>query len=180
MSIAHLRILLLFLSALLVGACATKPLATDGSAKVADDEGLLAVRFISDYEGNESAVYENLSYSVGLLDAKIYEMLEMRSNDDAQLIALPAGEYRWAQAGVGRYYFLFEPGATFTITPGQITYVGDITLLLTPERFILIANELKVQDNREETMARLRSDYGALVDEYSLSVQIADLAIAER
>jgi hypothetical protein len=165
---------------LVISGCVTQPLATDGSAKVGPDEGLMAVRFISDYEGNESALYENLSYSVGLLDAKIYEMLEMRSNDDAQLIALPAGEYRWAQAGVGRYYFIFEPGATFTIRPGEITYVGDITLLLTPERFILIANELQVEDPRGEPMARLRNDYGDLVDKYPVTVEIPDLAIQAR
>ena len=168
------------LVAFVAAGCVTKPLATDGSAKLGPDEGLMAVRFISDYEGNESALYENLSYSVGLPDAKIYEMLEMRSNDDAQLIPLPAGEYTWEQAGVGRYYFIFEPGATFTIRPGEITYVGDVTLLLTPERFILIANELKVEDNRQETMTRLRADYGELVDKYPFTVEIPDLAIQAR
>lgn len=180
MSNSRLRIVPLALATLFIAACATKPLATDGSATVEEGEGLMAVRFISDYEGNESALYEALAFHVSLPDAYVNEILEMRNNDDAQLIALPAGEYTFSQAGVGRYYFLFEPGASFTISPGQVTYVGDISLLLTPERFILIANELKVEDNRDETMSRLRADYGALLDDFSLSVQIVELAIAER
>ena len=180
MPITNLRVVPLALAALLISACVTKPLATDGSAKVAADEGLLAVRFISDYEGNESAMYESVTFIVQQQGATASEVLEMRNNDDAQLIALPAGEYTWTRAAVYPRYFLFEPGANFSIRPGQITYVGDVTLLLTPERFLLIANELKVEDNRDETMSRLRSDYGALVDDYALSVEIADLVIAER
>ena len=69
----------------------------------------------------------------------------------------------------------FNPDATFTISTGEITYVGDITLLITSEPFILLMDELSVENNQDETLSRLRSDYGALLDGYSLSVQIAEL-----
>ncbi|MDJ0906358.1 MAG: hypothetical protein QNI96_10090 [Woeseiaceae bacterium] len=157
----------------------TKPLATDGSAVVAANEGLLAVRFVSDWKGNESALFEELAFGVIRDGASTNEVLEMRSNDDAQLIALEAGEYTWIQATIGSSYIRFDPGVTFTIKPGEITYVGDITLLVRSEPFILITHGLSVVDNQEETLSRLRSEYGALLDGYSLSVQIADLVLSD-
>ena len=178
MSFSRLRLLPLALSVLLMSACVTQPLATDGSALVAADEGLMAVRFVSNWKGNESAWFEELSFGVTRDGASTNEVLEMRSNDDAQLIALRAGKYTWFQATIGTNYLRFNPGATFIITPGEITYVGDITMLVTSEPFLLITDELSVENNQDETLSRLRSDYGALMDGYSLSVQIAELELS--
>ena len=165
----------LTLTILLTSACVTQPLATDGSAVVAADEGLMAVRFVSNWKGNESAFFEEMAFGVTLDGASTNEVLEMRSNDDVQLIALQAGEYTWFQATIGTNYIRFNSDANFTISPGEITYVGDITLLITSEPFILIVDELSVENNQDETLSRLRLDYGALLDDYSLSIQIAEL-----
>lgn len=178
MSDRRLRLVPLAFSILLISACVTKPLATDGSAVVAEDEGLMAVRFVSNWKGNESALFEELAFGVTRDGASTNEVLEMRSNDDAQLIALQAGKYTWFQATIGTNYIRFDSDATFTISPGEITYVGDITLLVSSEPFILITDEVSVENNQDETLSRLRSDFGALLDDYSLSVQIAELQIS--
>ena len=175
MSGTRLRLIPLTLTILLIGACVTQPLATDGSAVVAADEGLMAVRFVSNWKGNESALFEEMAFGVTRDGASTNEVLEMRSNDDAQLIALQAGRYTWFQATIGTNYIRFDSDATFTISPDEITYVGDITLLVTSKPFILIMDELSVENNQDETLSRLRLDYGALLDDYSLSVQIAEL-----
>jgi len=177
-SVNSLRLVPLALSIFFMSACVTQPLATDGSALVAAGEGLMAVRFVSNWKGNESAWFEELSFGVTRDGASTNEVLEMRSNDDAQLIALPGGKYTWFQATIAMNYIRFDPDATFTITPGEITYVGDITLLVTSEPFLLIMEELSVENNEDETLSRLRSDYGALMDNYSLSVQIAELELS--
>ncbi len=176
----RVRLLILAFSSLLVAGCVTKPLATDGSETVAANQGLMAVRFISDWKGNESALFEELAFGVFRDGASTNEVLEMRSNDDAQLIALEAGTYTWIQATIGSSYIRFEPGVTFTITPGEVTYVGDITLRVRSEPFILVTDELSVADNQEQTLSRLRADYGALLDSYTVSVQIAELALSYR
>lgn len=174
----RLKLIPLALIALFISACATKPLATDGSAVVAADEGLMAVRFISNWKGNDNALFEPVAFGLTLEGAMTNEVLKMRSNDDAQLIALPAGKYSWFQTTIGDNYLRFDPDASFTIEPGQVTYVGDITLLVTLKAFSLTTDELSVEDNQVETLSRLRTDYGALLDDYSLSVQIAELEIA--
>ena len=173
-----LRLIPLSFSLLLISACVTQPLATDGSAVVAANEGLMAVRFVSDWKGNESALFEELAFGVTRDGASTHEVLEMRSNDDAQMIALQAGKYTWFQATIGTNYIRFDPGATFIISPGEITYVGDISLAVTSEPFLLIMSELSVENNQDETLSRLRLDYGALLDDFSLSIQIADLEMS--
>ena len=178
MSRTRFRLITLILATFFVSACVTKPLATDGSATVAADQGLMAVRFISNWKGNENAIFEELAFGVRLDDASMNEVLEMRNNDDAQLIALPAGRYTWTHATIGSSYIGFVPGTDFTISPGQVTYVGDVTLNITQRPFVLIAEGLAVENNEEETMARLRSDYGELLDKYSVTAEIADLALA--
>ncbi len=180
MSYRRARLLIFAFCSLLIAGCVTKPLATDGTAAIAPTEGLMAVRFVSDWKGNESALFEELAFGVMRDGAPTNEVLEMRSNDDAQLIALEAGKYTWIQATIGSSYIRFEPGVTFTISPGEITYVGDITLRVRSEPFILVTDELSVADNQEETLSRLRSDYGALLDGYTVSAQIAELAISYR
>jgi len=177
-SVNSLKFVPLVLSIFFMSACVTQPLATDGSALVAADEGLMAVRFVSNWKGNESMWFEELAFGVTRDGASTNEVLEMRSNDDAQLIALRAGKYTWFQATIGMNYIRFVPDATFTIAPGEITYVGDITLLVTSEPFLLTMDELSVENNEDETLSRLRSDYGALMDNYSLSVQIAELELS--
>ena len=178
MSYDRLVLISLAFSTLLISACVTQPLATDGSATVAADEGLMAVRFVSDWKGNENIWFEELAFGVIRDGASTNEVLEMRSNDDAQLIALQAGKYTWVQATIGTSYLRFEPGTTFIISPGEITYVGDITLRVRSEPFILVTDELSVANNKDETLSRLRTDYGSLLDDYTLSVQIADLAMS--
>ena len=56
--------------------------------------------------------------------------------------------------------------------------MGDITLLVTFNVLSLVVDELSVEDNRDETLSRLRADYGELLDNHSLSVQIAVLEVA--
>lgn len=174
-----LKVAVLMLTAILISACTTtKPLPTDGSAELAADEGLLAVRFVSNCGCNENPLMQPVAFRVSLEDAIAFKDLKMRNNDDAQLVALPAGEYTWHQTTIGDNYLDFSPDATFTINPGQVTYVGDITLLVTLNVFSLLADELSVKDNRDETLSRLRVDYGELLDNYPLSVQIANLEVA--
>lgn len=174
-----LKVAFLMFTAILISACTTtKPLATDGSAVLAADEGLLAVRFVSNCKCNENPLMQPVAFRVSLEDAVAFNDLKMRNNDDAQLIALPAGEYTWHQTTIGDNYLDFSPDATFTIKPGEVTYVGDITLLVTFNVLSLVVDELSVEDNRDETLSRLRTDYGELLDKYSLSVQIADLEAA--
>ena len=173
-----LRLIPLSFSFLWISACVTQPLATDGNAVVAADEGLMAVRFVSNWKGNESVWLEELAFGVTRDGASTNEVLKMRSNDDAQLIALQAGNYTWFQATISTNYIRFDPDVTFTISPGEVTYVGDITLLVTSEPFLLTVDELSVENNQDETLSRLRSDYGALLDDYSLSTQIAELELS--
>jgi len=180
MSGTLLRLVPLTLTIFLISACVTQPLATDGSATVAADEGLMAVRFVSNWKGNESAWFESLAFGVHRDGASVNEVLEMRSNDDAQIIALQAGEYNWVQATIGSNYLRFDSDTSFTIRPGEITYVGDVTLLITSKPFVLIADKLNVEDNQDETLSRLRLDYGALLEDYSLAVQIAELTISDQ
>lgn len=163
-----------------VSACATKPLPTDGTAVVGPDEGLMAVRFVSNWKGNDSIVFEELAFGVRLDGTKVNEVLEMRSNDDAQLVALPVGQYEWMQATIGTNYVAFDSQSKFSIRPGQITYVGDITLDVRSEPFLLITEEFKVENNRDKTIARLRTDYGAFMDRFAINVEIAEMTLENR
>jgi len=180
MSSARLQLIPFALIILLISACATKPPVTGGRVTVAADEGLLAVRFVSNWKGNERWLFETIVFDVHRIDPLGIEMLELRSNDDAQLIALRAGEYYWDQAVVNPYFVPFDPDAArFTISPGEITYVGDITLFITVKPFELIVDKLNVEDNQDETLSRLRLDYGVLLEDYSLEGQIVELVMRE-
>ncbi|NNF66786.1 MAG: hypothetical protein HKM98_04675 [Gammaproteobacteria bacterium] len=173
---AYLTVLFVMLFA--VSGCVTAPLAVDGSESIGADEGLLAVRFLSDWKGNESMIFEAISFSVHPEGATMSEVLEMRSNDDAQLVALPAGNYSFTRTAIGGNYLLFEDGDVFTIKVGEITYVGDMTINIHSKPFVLAINELRVEDNQEETMASLRAKYGALIEGYPVTAQIISPAFS--
>lgn len=169
-----------FLLALsLVSGCVTAPLAVDGSESISADEGLMAVRFLSDWKGNESMIFEAISFSVHPEGATMSEVLEMRSNDDAQLVALPAGKYSFVRTAIGGNYLLFEDNDGFTVKAGEISYVGDLTIRVVSKPFMLAVSELRVDDNQAETMARLRKDYGTLIEGFPVTKQIMSLSLSD-
>lgn len=179
MKAKSLRLAAFLLVLLTFSGCVTAPLAVDGSEPIAADEGLLAVRFLSDWKGNESAWFESIAFSVRPEDATMSEVLDMRSNDDAQLVALPAGEYSFVRTTIGSSYRDFEPGGEFSIKAGEITYVGDLTIRIMQKPFLLAVSELSVADNQAETIARLRAEYGALIEGFPVNAQIIELTVSE-
>lgn len=176
MTAKHSYLAVLLVVLLSASGCVTAPLAVDGSEAIGPDEGLLAVRFVSDWKGNESMIFDAISFSVHPQGGSVSEVLEMRSNDDAQLVALPAGKYSFVRFSIGSGYRLFDDD-WFTIKAGEITYVGDMTMLILDEAFAV--KELRVDDNQQETMARLRAMYGALIENYPVTVQIINPTISE-
>lgn len=172
-------VLRLSLVAALLSGCVTQPLSTDGSDEIDSNEGLLAVRFLSNWKGNESAIFDELSFGIANVHSNKHTVLEMRSNNDLQLVPLLEGDYIWYQAAIGSSYLRFGTTNPFSIRPGQITYVGDITLDVRLEPFELTTEALEVEDNHLESLAQLRVDYGELLNGYDISLQVVDLHILE-
>lgn len=178
MKVAALKITTLILMLILASGCTTAPLKTDGSESLEANEGLMAVRFISDWKGNESKWFESISFSVHPEGATMSEVLEMRSNDDAQLIALPAGNYEFVRTAIGTNYLLLDAGGKFSVRAGEITYVGDLTINVLQKPFLLAITELVVENNQETTMSRLREEYGELIKDYPVTAEIMTLNIS--
>lgn len=179
MSVTRLQLIPFALTVLSLGACGTTPPAENVGVTVAADQGLMAVRFVSNWKGNEKWLFEPVVFVIGREDPPARSELTMRSNDDAQLIPLQAGEYSWVRVAIGPNFMNFQPDAKFTISPGEITYVGDITLLVSTEWWWFITDELKVEDNQDATLLRLRSNYDVSPEDYSVTSEIAELVFEE-
>ena len=177
---------------ILTSACASldEPLNIGPESPIvaSDDQGLVAVRFISNYDGNVKAYKSALSFAAKHKgNLMIHSVFTMRDNNDPQFRVMKPGKYTFDSVfmqGEGALE-LDSKKSTFEVFPGKITYIGDITFKLSPVRdqkyitTVIEIEKLGVESNAIETVAELLKAHPEIDKDKEVMVSLATLVLED-
>lgn len=153
--------------------CTITPKAVDG-VQLQPVEGLLVLKcssnasaFLSYLEFNSESTFGS-RFQENLVGAK--GGIRFEEGEKYVVIPLKAGDYMWSKLTLGNRYAWLQSSNKFHIHPNSITYIGDIRLFISSEKFKLTVT------NRSESMRDyIKQNYPKYFESLSFETAIADL-----
>jgi hypothetical protein len=180
-----LRLLLVVTFAVLVSGCYSSPIVKDDTllAESEGNFGYLAVgseRVWTETSRTDTPTLQLLMRSSAGLSQGIITVTFVK-NSDFVFQKLPVGEYVIPTSYLGFSHMQFPtPGTKFLITPRKITYIGDFNASVRwPKIGLLTKRNLKVVNNQERALERLRSTYPTIANTYPVEAQVKVFEISD-
>ncbi len=158
---------------MLLTACANTTKNVKVNQELETNQGIVVTKIKSNWTGYKNPLATDLEFLFIHEESNANSSKFVLSKEnDLKVVALEAGNYQWLRIRFGNYYMELE--GSFTIKPGQVTYIGDIYSHLNLNLFSM-SGTTEVSDETKQIINDLKGQFPKLLEKHNVVTELSSL-----
>ncbi len=158
--------------------CATTKIQDTQTLK--QDEGVLVVGLDTNWQGHKNPLLTSLELVYNAVGDSSFNYRKMKFKGEKYILVatLPAKEYYFYQISFGNHYASLKDGSRFNIKPGEITYIGEVSINMDLKLFS-VKGDIMVNDELEDTLDYLKENYPKILENRDIEKSLISMEIKQ-